>query len=326
MLVDEIFAVYLWRTSQRVNDNFYRTVLTYTILFRECLNDLGWSKKIESESIKIEDEKFILAQFENNIDLSSGIKVLKELNISPDSIEYFDNNVFSTLDSISPNYINNLINKPYSKGYLLIGFRGADKSIVKGLSKAIKALGGISSNIQLVDENESEISLKHKLDNIESVALRHYDKGQRPIKILNSAGVPTNSISDFMNGMDALAKKLNTKLMFYGNVGEGLMSAIMLCDVNEVADRQSFFKLLSEASTLAVSLGGSLTAEGGLGRTATPYLSNEFSRANLEIFTKLKNIFDPQYILNPGVKFNTTEDDIKPLLTNKYYPKNLENN
>jgi hypothetical protein len=56
MLVDEIFAVYLWKISQRVSPEFYRVVVAYTILFRECLNELGWSKKIESENIKIEDE------------------------------------------------------------------------------------------------------------------------------------------------------------------------------------------------------------------------------------------------------------------------------
>jgi hypothetical protein len=56
MLVDEIFAIYLWRISQRVNSEFYRVVVPYTILFRECLNELGWSKKIESENIKLEEE------------------------------------------------------------------------------------------------------------------------------------------------------------------------------------------------------------------------------------------------------------------------------
>lgn len=49
MLVDEIFALYLYRISQKVNEVFYKTVLTYGILFRECLNEIGWSKKIESE-------------------------------------------------------------------------------------------------------------------------------------------------------------------------------------------------------------------------------------------------------------------------------------
>jgi hypothetical protein len=56
MLVDEIFSLYLFKLSQRVNEQFYRTALAYTILFRECLNDLGWSKKFESEGIKLEEE------------------------------------------------------------------------------------------------------------------------------------------------------------------------------------------------------------------------------------------------------------------------------
>ena len=56
MLVDEIFALYLFRISQKVNDSFYRIVLMYTILFRECLNEIGWEKKIESEGIKLEEE------------------------------------------------------------------------------------------------------------------------------------------------------------------------------------------------------------------------------------------------------------------------------
>ena len=55
MLVDEIFALYLYRTAQKVNEIFYKTVLTFVILFRECLNEIGWSKKIESEQIKVEE-------------------------------------------------------------------------------------------------------------------------------------------------------------------------------------------------------------------------------------------------------------------------------
>jgi len=56
MLVDEIFALYLYRMSNRINDNYYQTVLFYVIFFRECLNEYGWGKKIESEGIKLEDK------------------------------------------------------------------------------------------------------------------------------------------------------------------------------------------------------------------------------------------------------------------------------
>ena len=54
MLVDEIFALYLYRMSNRINKNYYKIVLAYVIFFRECLNEYGWGKKIESEGIKLE--------------------------------------------------------------------------------------------------------------------------------------------------------------------------------------------------------------------------------------------------------------------------------
>ena len=55
MLVDEIFALYLNQIAKKVNENFYKTVLTYVILFRECLNEIGWQKRLESEGLKLED-------------------------------------------------------------------------------------------------------------------------------------------------------------------------------------------------------------------------------------------------------------------------------
>jgi sorbitol-specific phosphotransferase system component IIBC len=42
MLVDEIFALYLFRTSRKTNEMFYKTILAYVIFFRECLNKIGW--------------------------------------------------------------------------------------------------------------------------------------------------------------------------------------------------------------------------------------------------------------------------------------------
>ena len=50
MFVDEIFALYLYTVSKKVNDSFYRTVLAFVIFFRECLNEIGWKKRRESDS------------------------------------------------------------------------------------------------------------------------------------------------------------------------------------------------------------------------------------------------------------------------------------
>merc|ERR1712228_6331 len=57
MLVDEIFAFYLYDVSKKVNDGFYKTVLAFVIFFRECLNEIGWRKRKENDT-ELKPEEF----------------------------------------------------------------------------------------------------------------------------------------------------------------------------------------------------------------------------------------------------------------------------
>ena len=51
MKADEIFALYLYRLSNRTNEHYWRkAALPFVILFRECLNEFGWNKKDLPES------------------------------------------------------------------------------------------------------------------------------------------------------------------------------------------------------------------------------------------------------------------------------------
>ena len=42
---DEVFALYLRHVSKQVNESYYRTVLRFVLLYRECLNEYGWLKR-----------------------------------------------------------------------------------------------------------------------------------------------------------------------------------------------------------------------------------------------------------------------------------------
>jgi len=45
MSCDEIFSLYLRDLSKRVNENYYKTILRFVLLYRECLNEYGWLKR-----------------------------------------------------------------------------------------------------------------------------------------------------------------------------------------------------------------------------------------------------------------------------------------
>ena len=53
---DEVWGIYLREVSQKVNAKFYKTLLKFVILFRECWNEYGWQKIIETEKL-LADEK-----------------------------------------------------------------------------------------------------------------------------------------------------------------------------------------------------------------------------------------------------------------------------
>jgi FAD/FMN-containing dehydrogenase len=91
-----------------------------------------------------------------------------------------------------------------------------------------------------------------------------------------------------------------------------------MLDLKEVGDRQKIFKLMEEYYSLIISLGGSISGENGDGRLRTPYIEKQYGKEAYELFLKVKAAFDPFNILNPGVKFGTSLESLKPILREEY--------
>lgn len=45
---DEIFCLYLRDVCSKVNENYYRTIMRFVMLYRECMNEYGWIKRRET--------------------------------------------------------------------------------------------------------------------------------------------------------------------------------------------------------------------------------------------------------------------------------------
>lgn len=67
MKADEILALYLYRLSNRINADYWKhNALPFVMLFRECLNEYGWGKKLESDNINLDQNEGAKALMENN--------------------------------------------------------------------------------------------------------------------------------------------------------------------------------------------------------------------------------------------------------------------
>ena len=59
-------------------------------------------------------------------------------------------------------------------------------------------------------------------------------------------------------------------------------------------------KAMDEIVDYALSVGGTLTGEHGIGITKSKYLAKQLSETSLKMMKGIKKLFDPQGILNPG--------------------------
>lgn len=68
---------------------------------------------------------------------------------------------------------------------------------------------------------------------------------------------------------------------------------------------QRFSNLMDEMCYIvATKHGGSLKGEHGTGRNIAPYVEMEWGTKAYELMWELKELFDPEHVLNPGVILN----------------------
>lgn len=91
----------------------------------------------------------------------------------------------------------------------------------------------------------------------------------------------------------------------YGHALEGNYHFILNQSFNTEAEIERYEKLMNDVKTLVVDkYDGSLKAEHGTGRNMAPFVKDEWGETAFEIMKAVKQLFDPQGLLNPGVIFN----------------------
>ena len=91
----------------------------------------------------------------------------------------------------------------------------------------------------------------------------------------------------------------------YGHALEGNFHFIINQSFNSDAEIERYKAMINDVADLVVNkYDGSLKAEHGTGRNMAPYVEFEWGKDAFEIMKKVKNIFDPDNLLNPGVIFN----------------------
>ena len=118
--------------------------------------------------------------------------------------------------------------------------------------------------------------------------------------ILEDATVPRSHITDMLIACQNIGKKYNLTLGTFGHAGDGNLHPTILCDKNNQDEMARMHKAVDEIFAAALSFGGTLSGEHGIGMAKMKYLQDEIGESGVGLMRSLKAALDPDSILNPG--------------------------
>ncbi len=122
----------------------------------------------------------------------------------------------------------------------------------------------------------------------------------RPNCIVEDATVPVKMLPAMIRKIVEIATKYNIQIGVLAHAGDGNLHPLIMTDLRNKEEMERVDKALVELVKAAMSMGGTLSGEHGIGIAKARFMSMEFSQTSIDLMRGIKRVFDPNNILNPG--------------------------
>ncbi|TMV94957.1 FAD-binding protein [Thioclava sp. BHET1] len=115
--------------------------------------------------------------------------------------------------------------------------------------------------------------------------------------------IPVSELPHVLRGIEALSAQYGLEVANVFHAGDGNMHPLILYDANAPGQQAQCEALGAEILKLCVAVGGCLTGEHGVGIEKRDLMEVQFGPADLEAQMRVKDVFDPKWLLNPAKVF-----------------------
>ncbi|MBQ1598345.1 MAG: 2-hydroxy-acid oxidase, partial [Lachnospiraceae bacterium] len=191
--------------------------------------------------------------------------------------------------------------------YVLVTFDGNDED---GLMDTIEAASEVVLEAGAVDVLVADTP--QQLRDAWAIRSSLLESIEGNTKLLDECDVvvPITKIPEFLTYAKSLQEGHSYTIKDFGHAGDGNLH-IYLCSNDD--DKEAFMKesdeFMKKVYVKAVELGGLISGEHGIGSGKMDYLKDFVGPVNMRLMRGIKQVFDPNMILNPGkVCFDPEED------------------
>lgn len=260
---------------------------------------LGIVTKIVLKLIPLPTQDLLmLVPFRNLEQAGEAVSAIFRAGFVPSALELMEINALRIVSKLVDSSIVPVTED--TAAHLIIEVDGNDADV---LMREMEAIGELLSQFDIgeiyfaEDASQKEQLWKLRRRAAEAVKLVGYT-------IEEDTVVPRAELPALIKGVKELGIKHDFEVVCYGHAGDGnLHIRIRKEGISNSYGNEKMQAILSELFRLVHSLGGTISAEHGIGLIQKNYLPIVFADANIRLMREIKKAFDPNNILNAGKIF-----------------------
>jgi glycolate oxidase len=221
---------------------------------------------------------------------AAGVLAVGRARVQPAIMELLDGGTLAQLDDIHGSDLT-----ARGSSLLLIQTDGFGAAAEARMVREVLAAGGATVTTEASAEAERLVELRRHSRGVEV---------DDEFRVGEDVAVPRSRLVDYVAALEVMAVKHNVHLKVVAHAGDGNLHPTFWIDRKDNAvDGEALERLhrvLDESITAALGMGGTITGEHGVGQYKLRWLGQEQPEPLRELQRRIKDLFDPAGILNPG--------------------------
>jgi FAD/FMN-containing dehydrogenase len=255
--------------------------------------------KLDLVSAPPKNVAVILAHFNDLIEaLKANVEIMK---FQPGAVELIDNQVLELTKTNPIQRKNRAIISGEPTAVLVIEFAHHNNDDLNSiLQNVINMLEEKNLGYDYPIIRGSQINQIWELRKAGLGVLSNITSDERSVTVIEDTAVDIADLPDYASELISRMKELDIQLISYAHVATGEIHFHPILNLKTKEGVENYRKVLIETAKIVKKYRGSLCGEHGDGRLRGEMIPFMFGENIYNYFKSIKNIFDPENILNPG--------------------------
>lgn len=274
---------------------------------------------VETDSI----QKIVIPHF--NTIHESMLATIEAVKYEPSAVELIDNIILNATKGNPEQSQNRFFLDKEPNSILVVQFTGNDEAeidlkidqLIQSLSK--KGLGYSYPVLSDVLEMKSVFDLRKAGLGL----LMGLGKEARSPTFCEDTAVRVQDLPEYVKRFQEILDKHETTCVFYAHASVGELHLRPMIDTMTDEGIEKMKVMAEEIAELVGEFRGSLSGEHGDGRARAPYIEKVLGKEMMPVLKQVKEIWDPNYVFNPGkiIDAKPIEEDLR--FSPKYYSESV---